>query len=558
MEKNSWQVIVEALEAEGVRCVFGMPGNPRLLYDALYDSRSVKAIHAREQSSGVFMAIGHARATGGVGVCFGSTGPGFTNMLSGILEAQAASTPLVVLSASVSTTHEGLPAFQETDQLAMARPVTKWSYRIPSPERTPWAIRRAFQIARSGCPGPVYVEIPTDLSLQPRAISAYTPSVRPAPPRPDAAALEQLVDLLNQAERPVAVAGGGTVWAGAFGEVMRLADELKVPVLTTASGRGSIDERNPLSLGLTGLYFTRVGREVYFDADLLLILGSRNDQFETGMWHYRPANAKIAQIDIDAEAIGRNWIPDQGIVADVRSSLGDLIAAADPPSSLRVERAERIAAQKSAYLAEIAEECANSYPHVKTKVVLNAYQRIFGRDSVLVNENGSQDLWSYYAPYFTVPARGCVPPGAQTCMGAGVSGAVGVKLARPESAVVCVTGDGAFQMHMREIATAAQYKLGITYLVLNNRALGWIRFHQRRGGARYIATEFDVQADFATVASASGCFGATVHRPEELEPALEQARAANEQARPAVLDITVDDELPQGFEQYHKELLPVK
>lgn len=554
MEKNSWQVVVEALEAEGVQYVFGMPGSSRLLYDALYDSRSVTAIHAREQSSGVFMAIGHARATRRVAVCFGSTGPGFTNMVSGILEAQAASTPLVVLSASVSTAHEGLPAFQETDQLAIARPLTKWSYRIPSPERTPWAIRRAFQIARSGCPGPVYLEIPADLSVQSSSMPEYTPAFHPAPPRPDGNAIERLAGLLDRAERPVVVAGGGAVWAGAFDEVHRLADELKVPVLTTASGRGSIDERNPLSLGLTGLYFTRPGREVYFDADLLLIVGSRIEQFETGMWQYRPANATIAHIDINAEAIGRNWIPDIGIVADVRSGLTDLLSAASTPSALRMERAEKIAAAKNRYMAEIAEECDDVYPHVKSKVVLSAYQRVFGRDSILVNENGSQDLWSYYSPYFTVPTGGCVPPGAQTCMGAGVSGAVGVKLAHPEGQVVCVTGDGAFQMYMRELAAAAQYRLGITYLVLNNRALGWVRFQQNRSGGRYIATKFGVQADFAAVASASGCFGTSVHKPEDLEAALEQARTANEQGCPAVLDIAVDNELPQGFERYHEEL----
>ncbi len=387
--------------------------------------------------------------------------------------------------------------------------------------------------------------------VRPAAMPAYERAVTPHPPRPDAQALEEAVKLLQQAHRPVVVAGGGTVWSGAFEELRRLADELHIPVLTTASGRGSIDERHPLALGPTGLYFTRVGRETFLDADLLLILGSRNDHFETGAWKSRPEGARIVQIDIDAAAFGRNWIPDIGVVADVRAALTDILALARPSSQQHVRRASEIAETKRAYVREVEHECLRGYERAKTKGVPAKYRQVFGPEALLeallLNENGSQDLWSYYSPYFRTPVNGCVPPGAQTCMGAGVAGAVGAKLARPEETVVCISGDGAFQMYMRELTTAAQYRLGITYLVLNNKALGWIKYHQRRNNGRYIASEFSVQPDFAAVAEASGCVGLRVGKPHELQPALERAREANAADVPAVLDIVVDDETAPGF-----------
>ncbi|MCA1755371.1 MAG: thiamine pyrophosphate-binding protein [Spirochaeta sp.] len=558
--RNAWHSIVEGLEAENVRHLFGMPGNPKLLYDALYDSELITSVHAREQSSGAFMALAYARAAGCTGVCFGSTGPGFTNMLSAVLEAQAAATPLIVISASVSVAHEGMPAFQETDQLSMARPITKWAYRIPAPERTPWALRRAFQIARSGCPGPVYLEIPVDLSLKPTDIPPYERSPDVAPPAPDPVALTQAAHLLTHSKRPLLIAGGGAVSSQAFEELRAFAEEQGIPVLSSASGRGIIDENHPLALGLTGLYFTRIGREHYFKADLLLILGSRNEQFETGAWSYQPPHAKIIQVDIDATAINRNWQADIGITADVGSTLSTLRQLLPPldPKSPRLVRSKTIQAAKASYLNEVHNECMQEYNHLKTKRVLAEYQEVFGTGSVLVNENGAQDLWSYYSPYMRVPVRGCVPPGAQTCMGAGVSGALGVKLARPEEQVVCVCGDGAFQMYMRELATAAQYSLGICYLVLNNRALGWIRYHQLHNKERYIDTSFEVQPDFAAVAEASGCLGIRVAHESEIRAAVEAAYVAVQSGQPAVLDCYIDDEQPPGFHDFHREVLGYK
>jgi acetolactate synthase-1/2/3 large subunit len=557
---NSWQAIVNALRDEGVKYIFGMPGNPRLLYDALYDCREINVVHAREQSSGVFMAMGYARAALDLGVCFGSNGPGMTNMVSGLLEAQAASVPLLAISAAVGTKVEGLPAFQEADQVGIARPVTKWAFRIPAPERVPWAVKRAIDIARSGCPGPVYLEIPVDLSLQEVDMPPYVPSLCPLPPRAAAEAMEQMVTMLEEASRPVVICGGGAVWSGAFAEVEKLAD-WGLPVLTTATGRGIIDEDHPRALGLTGLYLTRVGKEVYFDADLVLILGSRNDQFETGEWKYFPEGAKLVQVDIDPTALGRNWVPDLGVVGDVRLVLRDLLAALEERGAHGrwQERGEAIKEEKARYLEELAAECQDDGVPLKSKRIVWELGRVFGRNTILVNENGSQDLWSYYSPYFRTAQNGCVAPGAQTCMGTGVAGAIGVKLARPDQNVVCVTGDGAFQMYMRELPTAAQHNAPVTWVVLNNRFLGWIKFHQREMNERYIATDFRVQPDFAALARACGCYGEKVEDPGQITPALERALKANQEGQPAVLDFIVDGwDLAPGFRDFYRTLYGYK
>ena len=242
---DSWQAVVAALQEEGVKYVFGMPGTAKILYNALYDCPEITAVHAREQSSGVFMAMGYARAAGKHGVCYGGPGPGFTNLLSGLLEAYATCTPLIVLSTSASTKLEGLPAFQEADQLAMVKPVTKWAVRVTAPERVPWAMRRAFSVSMNGKPGPVYLEIPSDLSLQQVEMPDYVPARYPIRSNGAPEDLAAAVELIAQSERPLLICGGGTILSGAYAEVAGLVDTCQIPVMTSASGRGIIAEEHP-------------------------------------------------------------------------------------------------------------------------------------------------------------------------------------------------------------------------------------------------------------------------------------------------------------------------
>lgn len=554
-ERYAWQAVVEALEAEEVPFVFGIPGSTRFLYDALYDSKRVKAVLVREETSGVFMAMAQSRITGRPAVCFGSPGPGVANLVPGLLEALSACSPVIALGASASTRHEGMGVFQEADQMAMMAPVTKWQTRVLQAEKVPWAMRRAFSIAASGKPGPVYVEIPADVALRPAEIAPYAPCPRVPGPRGDSTAIEAAAEVIASAKRPLLVAGGGAVLSGAREELTALAELRQAPVMTTPCGRGAISEDHPLALGLVGLYFTKVGEKAYGEADLLITIGSRNEDFQTGGWRYFPKGAKLVQIDIDPFEIGRNWVPDVAIVGDARLVLRDLLEAlGERKRSARWDESwgAELARQNEAYRAQVVAECLTDVVPIRSKRVVKELNQVFGTDAILVNENGGQDLWTYYCPYYQVTGTGqCVAPGEQTCMGFGVAGAIGAKLAAPHKRVVCVTGDGAFQMFMKELPTAVQYKAPVTWVVLDNRSLGWPKYGQRKLGGRYIATDFEAQPDFVRIAEANGCFGERVTEPARIRGALERALKANEGGVPAVLDFEVEPwEFGPGFKRF--------
>lgn len=560
MEKRCWDVVVDALRKEDVRFVFGLPGNPEALYDSLYDAPEIETVLVRHETSGVFMAMAYAKLTRQPGVCFGSPGPGVANLVPGVLEAQSGCTPLVVLGSSVSGLKEGRGAFQETPQMEMLRPITKWAFMIPSADRAAWTMRRAFSIASNGKPGPVYVDVPFDVGVSTTSETGYTPSDRPIRVRPDTERVREAARLLLKSERPVIVAGGGASASAASEELIAFAELLGIPVLTTPCGRGVFPESHPLSLGLVGLYRTRVGRRAYQDADLILSLGSRNEEFQTGAWSYYPEAARFIQIDIDHSEIGRNWVPDVALVGDVKLTLRDLMAAVSERVRLRpleeMPRVKAIIEAKEAFEMEVDAECRDASVPLKSKRIVREANKVFGGGTVLVNENGSQDLWSYYFPYYKVlDIDGCVAPAEQTCMGFGVAGAIGAKLATPDRKVLCTTGDGAFQMFMKELPTAVQYNAPVTWIVLNNYSLGWIKLHEKALGERYIAVDFEAQPDFAAVAEACGCYGEQVEEPGAIRSALENALKQNKNGVPAVLDFVVDPwDFPDGFKEFHPEI----
>jgi len=544
-DKRCWDVIVCALRKEKVRYVFGLPGHPKALYDSLYDAGDVKPVLVRHETSGVFMAMAYAKLTHRPSVCFGSPGPGVANMVPGVLEAHSGCSPIVVLGSATSTINEGKGAFQETPQREMLSPITKWAFRLPSADRASWAVRRAFSIASNGKPGPVYLEIPFDVGTSSTSKIEYKPSDGPIRVRPDLERVKEAAKLLLSSERPVIVAGGGAVASLAYGELREISELLGIPILTTPSGRGIITEDHPLALGLVGLYRTRVGKDAYQNADLLISLGSRNEEFQTAAWRHFPEGARFVQVDIDPFEIGRNWIPDVAIVGDVKLFLFDLKAIVSERVHRKpldgMPRVKGILDAKRSFEELVEAECSDASVPLKSKRIVHDANRVFGAGTVLVNENGSQDLWSYYFPYYKVlDIDGCVAPAEQTCMGFGVAGAIGAKLAAPEKKVICTTGDGAFQMFMKELPTAVQYHAPATWIVLNNYSLGWIKLHERALGERYVAVDFEAQPDFATVARASGCHGEHVEKPDAIKPALERALSENDAGVPAVLDFVVD------------------
>lgn len=551
---TTWDAIVHVLAVEGVRHLFGLPGNPRQLYEALLGHPEITPVLVREESSGGFMAYAYARVTNRPAVCFGSPGPGVANLVPAMLEARAACLPVIALGAAAPHSILGQGAFQECDQLGMMHSVSKWAWRITSPEGTPWAMRRAFHLATSGQPGPVYVEVPSDLGTGQAEMPAYLPAPRHLRPAGDETAVGRVAELLCGSHSPLLLVGSGGLLSGTQGEVTALAGEWRLPVMTTPGGRGIIPENHPLALGLTGLYFNPVGAQAFAETDLVLSVGSRLEQFQTSEWRILPQGARLVQVDIEPFEIGRNYVPEVAVIGDAKVILRQLLASIQerlrPRSVPWSEWSASLAKAKSAYLSEVAEEVRTEEVPIRTKRIVWELAQTFGPETILVNENGSQDLWTYYVPYYQVREGGlCVPPGEQTCLGLGVAGAIGAKLARPEKRVVCVTGDGAFQTEMKELPTAVQYRAPVTWVVLDNRSFGWPKVHER--GAhweRYIAVDFEAQPDFSAVAQASGCYGERVEAPVEITPALRRALEANNAGQPAVVHFIVDDtEFGPGF-----------
>lgn len=540
---NSWEAIVNIIKAEGVEYIFGIGDSGLQLYAEKIDG--IRNVNLRYEGSAPFLAMAYARLSGRPGVCTASKGPGTANLIPGVLEAYTGCSPLVIICAAASQRTSGMGDFQESDQIAMMRPVTKWSARIPYADRIPWFIRRAFSIATNGQPGPVFLEMPYDVSGKTRwelndiGSPAYTPSRR-VRSGADPGLIKEAARRLLEAERPVAVSGNGTVLSGASGEFQRFIETQGIPFLTTPGGRGILPETHPLALGVCGFYRTRVGKEVYSDADLVLTVGTRNEGYSTHQWRDFPHGAGFIQIDISEMEIGRNWIPDVGIVGDARLVLGQLAEEIERQAEAgkdfrEMPRVREILQAKETYREEVAAECLVEETPLPAKRAVYELSHVFGGNTILVSENGSQDTWSFCYPYFTVQEGSeCVPVAEQTCMGMGVVGAIAAKLVRPEKKVVCVTGDGAFQMYMKELPTASQYGAGCTWLVLNNSAFGWVKHHQMTA-AGWNTSSFQVQPDFVKWAEACRCYGRRVETAAELKPALE----ANNKGQPAVIDVAV-------------------
>jgi acetolactate synthase-1/2/3 large subunit len=557
--KRVWDVIVGGLKVEGVGHVFGLPGHPAALYDSLYDS-DIEPVLVRHEASGSFMAYAYGKMKRSPGVCFASPGPGVSNLVPGVLEAWSGCVPMLALGGSAPLEHEGEGAFQEAPQMELFRPITKWGFRVPRGDRANWALSRALTLTVNGKPGPVYLEVPFDVGQEKVKDTQYHLSISFTRARPDPDAVKRATELLLVAKKPVIVAGGGALYSGCSTELVKLAELFGAPVLTTPSGRGVIPETHPLSLGQVGLYRTRLGRDAYQSADLVISLGSRNEEFQTAAWRYYPDGAALIQVDIDPSELGRNFQPAVPVVGDAKLFLRDLLTYCrgrlkKTPLS-KMPRVKGIVEATVAYMAEVYAECGDASKPIKTKRAIYEACRVFGPKTVLVNENGSQDLWSYYWPYWAVGALdGCVAPAEQTCMGLAVAGCIGAKLAAPERPVVCTTGDGAFQMFMKEMPTAVQHKAPVTWVVLNNYSLGWIKLHERANRERYIAVDFEAQPDFVKIAQASGCYGIRVTDPNDVKKALKKAKKENELGVPAMVEFVVDPwDFPEGFKEFQPEL----
>jgi acetolactate synthase I/II/III large subunit len=549
-----WRAVVEALKQEGVRYVFGLPGNPKHLVYDLTEHSDIRFVLVRDEKSAVACAYAWGRLTGEPGVVFSNPGPGITNLVSGLLEATSGSVPVVAIANGVVQRYDGMGAFQELDTHTLMKPVTKWSSRVNDIRRVPWVMQRAFSLSRNGRPGATFVEIPSDLSAQTAPMPDYAASVPRQRCRPEAAAVEAAAALIQAAKQPVLLCGGGSVVARAHAEVERLATLIGAPVLTTPSGRGIYPEDGPLSLGQVGLYFSREGKAWHDDADLLIVVGSRLEAFSTNNWSFYPKSARLIRIDLDPDALSLNWRGDADVVGDAALALGEITAELERRRyEAQHQRGKRSAEAGRRYTEEAVREARTTGTPVRPPQVLEAVNRIFGHDTILMKENGAADLWCYYWPYYRVLDVGdCVAMGEQTAMGMGVIGAIGAKLARPDKQVVCFAGDGAMQMSLSELATAAENRCGVTWIVLNNQAFGWVQYNQILNRKPLIGTGFAVSPDFAAIAQAQGCHGIRVTDPGDVDAAVTRAKELNAQGIPVLIDAKIaPHDYYQGFVDIH-------
>jgi len=534
--KTGAKILVESLQREGTEIIFGYPGGVVLpIYDELYDS-SLRHILVRHEQAAAHAADGYARASGRVGVCLATSGPGACNLVTGIATAYMDSIPIVALTGQVPTNLLGNDAFQESDITGITMPITKHNYLVKKTEDLGRVVKEAFYIAGTGRPGPVLIDIPKDVS---------TTSVKEIPV-PDKVSLrgynptytghkrqiEKALQLIATAERPVIYAGGGVVLSNASVELVRIATELGIPVTTTLMGLGCIPGDHPLNLGMLGMHGTEYANFAITESDLLIAIGVRFDDRVTGKTETFAPHAKIIHIDIDPAEIGKNKRIDVPIVGDVKSVLMDML------NFLKKNGVHEAWIKKIKHWKQHHPLKCPDDGRLHPQYILRQMNELVDGNAVVVSEVGQNQMWTAQHFCFRHP-RTWITSGGLGTMGYGFPAAIGATFARPDVPVFDVAGDGSIQMNIQEMGTAAQYNIPVKIVILNNMFLGMVRqwqelFYDRR----YSYTELPA-VEFVKIANAYGIEGIKVESPDEVMPAL---KAAIECDGPFVMDFRVERE----------------
>ena len=550
------RAVVELLKAEQVRYIFGIVGATFLdVLDALYDDRSVEYVNVRHEQGAAFMADGLARVTGLPGVCLVTSGPGATNLLTGVAAAYVAHSPVVVLVGGIAVEHYQKDAFQEFDLLGMFRPVTKWAVQITQPDRIPELLRAALRTAMSGRRGPVLVEIPRDVLNDTVSSSSALPpssyrSTHPPVPHPDA--IREAARLLRDAQRPLLLAGGGVNWAGAGDLVVRLSEEDSIPMITAYGRNDAVPNTHPLYVGPLGRAGAPEAAAACRRADLILAVGSRLAQFTTHFddRYIRPGTP-IVQIDVESRDIGRYYPVAVGIQADAREAcralLETLATGARPKREAWLREAETLRAQRQARLAAEAGLDANP---MKPQRVYAELRRALPPNTIVALDAGAAPAYGYDRLQFAGP-RTFLTPLDLGGLGFAFPAALGAKLGRPDAPVLAIHGDGGFLMNAQEIETAVRHRINVVTLVMNNNCWGSEKAYQRAFyGARYIGCDIG-NPRYDQFARLFGAEGYYVDHPDQVGDAL---RAALRAGKPAVIEIPIDpDELPTPVQAVRKD-----
>ena len=542
MKMKGSQAVVASLEAEGCEVLFGFPGGMVIpIYDALLDAKTMRHVLVRHEQGAVHAADGYARATGKVGVCLATSGPGATNLVTGIANAYMDSIPLVAITGQIRADLIGTDAFQEADTTGITLPVVKHSYLVTKAADLPRVIHEAFHIAGTGRPGPVVIDIPITFELgemnYQRPADIDLPGYKPTL-QGHIKQIRAVAEALGQSERPVLYAGGGVITSGAAVELAELAHLLPAPVATTLMGLGAFPERDPLALGMLGMHGNVAANYAVHECDMLVAVGARFDDRVTGKLTAFAPQAKIVHIDIDPAEIGKNVQPLIPIVGDARNVLARLI---EEIKSLELNRG-----RTAAWLAKCAEweaKFAFGYEHepgtLAPQFVIEEIDRVTGSDAVVVTDVGQHQMWATQYYHYQWP-RQFISSGGLGTMGFGLPAAIGAKIGRPDMTVVDICGDGGFQMTMQELTTAVCEDVPVVVAIVNNGFLGMVRQWQDLfWNKRYAHTCIATQPDFAKLADAFGCLGLTVTAEDQVEEAL---RTAIGSQRPTVIDFKVRQE----------------
>jgi acetolactate synthase-1/2/3 large subunit len=544
------QITIKCLEKEGVDVIFAYPGGFSMeLHQALQDS-TIRTILPRHEQGGAFAAGGYARATGEVGVCMATSGPGATNLLTGIADAYMDSIPMVCITGQVPTNMIGKNVFQETDIIGMTRPVIKHSYLVLDASELPKVIKEAFFLAKSGRPGPVIVDIPKNVQQQfcepdfdvSIDIRSYKPHVKIK-----ADDIQKIKDMIRASSRPCIYAGGGIISSDSSEELRKFAEAYNIPVTTTLMGVGGFPETHPLSLKWLGMHGTVYANYAANESDLLLAFGARFDDRVTGDPSKFAVGSKIVHVDIDESEINKNKPADLGIVADIKDMLIEL----------NKEPVHQEYAEWHARIKEWKEKFPLTYKHkpnrVQPQYVLEKLCEMTNGEAVIVPGVGQHQMWSAQFYKYTYP-RQLLTSGGLGAMGFGLPAAMGAKVACPEKLVINIDGDGSFQMNIQEMGTLHIEEIGVKMIILNNQHLGMVaqwedRFYGSRRGNTVMKSEHIERPypDFVTIAKGYEIPGREVYSPEELEPALKEMLETD---GPFILDIHT------GYEEHVLPMIP--
>jgi len=540
-------ILVKALIEENVKHIWGYPGGAVLyLYDALYRQDKIQHVLVRHEQAAVHAADGYARATGDVGVALVTSGPGVTNAITGIATAYMDSIPMVIITGNVPTHAIGLDAFQECDTVGITRPIVKHNFLVKDPRDLELTIKKAFHIARTGRPGPVVIDIPKDVSFKKAIYHGYTEAVDMRSYQPvmkgHTGQIKKAMQLLLGAKRPYIYSGGGAILSNATAELRHLVETLGYPCTNTLMGLGAIDANNPKFLGMLGMHGTVEANNAMQNCDVLIAIGARFDDRVIGNpKHFAQNERKIIHIDIDPSSISKRVKVDVPIVGDVKDVLIELLgmikeSGLKPDAAALADWWKTIEGWRSRNCMKYDSE--NALVIKPQKVIETLWNMTKDDDVYITSDVGQHQMWAAQYYKFKDPRR-WINSGGLGTMGVGIPYAMGIKLAKPDSEVFCVTGEGSVQMCSQELSTCLQYNTPIKIVALNNRYLGMVRQWQEiEYSGRYSSSYMDALPDFVKLAEAYGHVGIRVDRPEDVEPALREARRLKD--RTVFLDIQTD------------------